>query len=90
MTHRKLSWTKYWCRLHKARMECWDSEEESKDPEGKAKNVIKLNQVRCCVNTKTTIACSSTTCACCALLYLREEESALVTGQWKPGIRNLP
>ena len=46
MTHRKPSWTKCWCRLQKARIECWDSEEESKDPEGKPKNVIKLNKVR--------------------------------------------
>ncbi|CAB3983754.1 Hypothetical predicted protein [Paramuricea clavata] len=44
MTHRKPSWTKCWCRLQKARIECWDSEEESKDPEGKPKNVIKLNK----------------------------------------------
>ena len=46
MTHRKPSWTKYWCRLRKARLECWDSEEESKDAEGKPKIIIKLNKVR--------------------------------------------
>ncbi|XP_028418577.1 rhotekin-2-like isoform X2 [Dendronephthya gigantea] len=42
MTHRKPSWTRYWCRLRKAEMEFWDCGEDAK--EGKAKHVINLNK----------------------------------------------
>ncbi|XP_046850258.1 rhotekin-2-like isoform X2 [Xenia sp. Carnegie-2017] len=44
IANRKPSWEKCWCRLRKAQLECWETEEHSKSSKMKPKNIISLNE----------------------------------------------